>query len=110
MGRRYHYATTLDRTPAFVEELLALGEHRAGEFLDGLEGRVLATGRGADGGRRSGVAVARVLSDVTDPRGDGGPGRDRPRRRRAARGLAPRQSGESDPDRPTAGGATTPGR
>jgi NTE family protein len=33
MGRRYDYSTKLDRRPAFLRELVALGEERAAAFL-----------------------------------------------------------------------------
>jgi NTE family protein len=49
IGRQYGHATKLDRTPAFLDELMALGEERAGEFLDGLAAD-RATGRAATDG------------------------------------------------------------
>jgi NTE family protein len=36
MGEQYGHATKLDRTPSFIDELMTLGEERAGAFLDGL--------------------------------------------------------------------------
>jgi NTE family protein len=36
MGRRYHCSTKVDRSPAFIEELLDLGETRAEAFLEEL--------------------------------------------------------------------------
>ncbi len=33
MGKQYHCSTKVDRNPAFIQELMELGEHRAGEFL-----------------------------------------------------------------------------
>jgi NTE family protein len=35
MGRSYHASTKVDRSPAFVEELMALGEQRAAAFVEG---------------------------------------------------------------------------
>jgi NTE family protein len=35
MGRTYHCSTKVDRSPAFIRELMALGERRAAAFLDG---------------------------------------------------------------------------
>jgi len=34
MGRAYHCSTKVDRSPAFLEELMELGERRASEFRD----------------------------------------------------------------------------
>jgi NTE family protein len=34
MGENYHCSTKLDRSPDFIDELMELGEKRAGEFLD----------------------------------------------------------------------------
>jgi NTE family protein len=34
MGESYHCSTKLDRSPGFIDELMELGEKRAGEFLD----------------------------------------------------------------------------
>lgn len=33
MGKQYHYSTKVDRSPDFIQELMELGEQRAGEFL-----------------------------------------------------------------------------
>ena len=37
IGREYGHATKLDRSPSFLDELMALGEERAAEFLAGLD-------------------------------------------------------------------------
>lgn len=37
MGQRYHCSTKLDRSESFIEELVELGESRAGEFLTELD-------------------------------------------------------------------------
>jgi NTE family protein len=36
MGRAYHCSTKVDRNPAFIQELMDLGERRATEFRDGI--------------------------------------------------------------------------
>lgn len=36
MGRAYHCSTKVDRSPAFIRELMELGEQRAAEFLSGM--------------------------------------------------------------------------